>query len=152
VLGGIVGYFKFVKGRIYRPRIEPTIVANIYKDHDGATCLSTRFEIKNVGHSKVELGESTGVDLMLLNTDSKPSQLAVRRVKWSDPVSFRVFQEHAWIESAETIREEEIFIFNTTSTAAKLALHVAAGRVTVTAMKVVALQDKPAALAATNGG
>jgi hypothetical protein len=140
-LGAVVGYFKFIKGRVYRPRVEPDVTGRI-KKYNGTTFLIVRSEARNVGNSKILIGPSSGLDISFDAIESD-EQLPIRTVKWKEPTSFRVFREHKWIESGETIREEQMFSVPTYNIAAvKVALHLAVGKVTATSMKVLLLNEE----------
>jgi hypothetical protein len=145
-LGAMVGYFKFIKGRVYRPRIEPAVTGRIEK-LNGLTMLVVHSEAKNVGNSKISLGPSSGLDIFFDGVRLFPKggqPLSIATVKWQEPISFRVFRDHHWVESGETIREEQMFSLSSPDlTAVKVALHLEVGRVTVTSMKIVALTEAP---------
>lgn len=145
-LGGAVGYFKFVKGRIYRPRIEPAVSVRVARRNDGIAFLVIHSEVKNVGHSKIALGASSGIDVQLDNGESLPGEsgrrLPIQSIRWKKPTSFPVFREHDWIESGETIREEMMLALSGEDLmSVKVALHIAVGAITATAMTIVGLDE-----------
>jgi hypothetical protein len=146
VLGAIVGYFKFVKGRIYLPRIEPTITGK-FAEINGIRFALVEIGIKNVGISKISLDQSSGLDVCLDEIRKLPinsaERLPIETAEWQEPKSFRVFQDHKWIESGETIREEKMFAVSDDVAAAKLSLQAAVGKITATAMKIIVLGKVP---------
>jgi hypothetical protein len=52
LVGGIWAYYKFIRGRVYRPRLEPTIAVRAFQRT--APYLVASISLKNVGTSKVE--------------------------------------------------------------------------------------------------
>src|SRR6516164_3819133 len=52
IIGGVWAYFKFVRGRTYRPRLEVDL-AGQWWPVNGKWLLQTRVMVKNVGASKV---------------------------------------------------------------------------------------------------
>jgi hypothetical protein len=146
VLGAIVAYFKFVKGRIYRPRIEPAITGK-FAEVNGISFVLIEIILKNVGTSKISLDQSSGLDICLDEIRKLPvnpaERLPIETAEWQEPKSFKVFQDHKWIESGETIREEKMFAISPDVAAAKLSLQAAVGKITATAMKIIVLGKVP---------
>jgi hypothetical protein len=103
LIGGFWAYFKFFKGRTFKPRLELTASGKMV--HEGAMkILVASMEIKNIGLSQVYLGNLTRLDLYqtTILTPQNPS-----RAKWTGPTkSIRVFANHRWVEPEETIRDE----------------------------------------------
>ena len=142
VLGGIISYFKFVKGRIFSPRLEPAIKGR-FREVDGCRFLIISAELKNVGASKVSIDSSSGFDISFDECASIPEgdRLPIEEVVWRPPVSYRVFESHEWIESGETIREERVFSIKSDVIAARVDLQLATGRTTATAIAVIMYGD-----------
>lgn len=104
-VGGVWAYFKFVKDRVYRPRLDVTIEAGtvLLEDKPHVAC---RLSVKNIGTSKVRLlQEGTGLRV------SSMAGMAQNFIEpdWEAKKVHEVFKEHEWIESSETIRHEVIF-------------------------------------------
>jgi hypothetical protein len=101
-VGAIWAYFKFIKDRVYRPRVEVSIQTDTltFENHENMVC---RLALKNIGTSKVELiQKGTGLRLTRGERGSEP----YRQPLWGASNVFEIFPEHQWIESGETIRHE----------------------------------------------
>ena len=58
VIGGVWAYYKFVKGRFYRPRLEPSVTAETFRSADrDYVVVST--SLKNVGTSKIDIQQGS---------------------------------------------------------------------------------------------
>ncbi len=106
VVGGLWGYFKFVKGRSFRPRLAVGLQGR-WRDVDGRSLLHVRLTVTNVGSS----------DIVLIKDSSEVSAAIVtveqgrKRPKpvWPDPVPQAVLTDHQWIESGETVSDDLLF-------------------------------------------
>jgi hypothetical protein len=101
-VGAVWSYFKFVKDRIYRPRLDvsfqadPTALAN-----DSALLIT--LAVKNIGTSKVGLLQR-GTGLRVSVAD--PTVDAFTEPVFRSCGVHEVLREHAWIESSETVRHD----------------------------------------------
>lgn len=100
VVGAVWAYFKFIKDRVYRPRLDMTIEPSVFTIGDRENLLC-RLTVKNIGTSKVALVQM-GSALVLTRGDlaTEPYRMPM----WGKSSVFEVFPEHEWIESGETIR------------------------------------------------
>lgn len=83
-------------------------------------------QMKNVGLSQVTLKrDSIYLDVFLIDaTKAKPAQ-QLYSATWSEPVTFAVFEDHAWIEPAEEVSDQLLFqLPNSGQLACKLKLTV----------------------------
>src|SRR5262249_6336609 len=95
IIGGIWAYFKFVKGRTFRPRLEVDMSGQWLKV-DGKQLLQARIRVKNIGSSKVTLlQKGTGLRIGVL-AEQQPSPPAA--ATWDGQRVFVVLKEHQWIE------------------------------------------------------
>jgi hypothetical protein len=106
--GGVWGYYKFFKGRVFRIRLEPTISGRVLPLNN-STYLLVTISLKNVGLSKVDL-EQEGTGLRLSTHKAVPRLDDPIEADWSHLTTFPVFREHAWIEPGETITEDRMFV------------------------------------------
>jgi hypothetical protein len=102
VVGAIWAYFKFIKDRVYRPRLDVTIEATrlLAGSRNRLICAVS---VRNIGASKVELTQE-GTVLRLSEAD--PEQEPFRQIRWVRRRTLGIFEKHRWFESGETVRDE----------------------------------------------
>lgn len=102
VMGAIWGYFKFIKDRVYRPRLDIALSSSIveFKTRKFLLC---RISVKNIGATRVRIVRD-GTAL----TVSSGRYPAVEFVEptWVEMGAYDIFGEHAWIESSEVSRHD----------------------------------------------
>jgi hypothetical protein len=104
VVGGVFTYYKFLKDRIYRPRLDLQIDSDRIRLGD-RHFLVCRLSVENKGATKLSLMHD-GIALIVRSGTVDPRPL--RMVRWSDIEDSAVvdaYAAHDWIESAETIRD-----------------------------------------------
>ena len=102
VVGGLWAYFKLVKNRTYRPRVDVAI-AGAWVDAGGARRLHVTTSLRNIGGSMVELiQESTGLGIDGMHAGGG------RHVDWVPGPVVSIFESHAWIEPGETVTDDLI--------------------------------------------
>lgn len=105
IVGGVWAYFKFIKDRVYRPRLDVTIEAGTLPIEDRRQ-LVCRLSVKNIGTCKVKLLQE-GTGLRVSSMSEFPNDFT--EPDWAAEKVHEVFKQHEWIESSETIRHELIF-------------------------------------------
>jgi hypothetical protein len=128
IIGGAWTYYKFFKGRTYKPRLQCEVHGSI-EAHSGQSLLKITINAKNVGLSKV-LFDKRATVLQLypgLPIETSPSQPF--SLGWSDhPAVFDVFTEHAAIEPTESIQDQVLVeLPDDKAPAYKLVLRVLCG-------------------------
>lgn len=105
IVGALWTYFKFIKGRTFRPHVETRIDASWLDQGADAQLLHVRVQLKNIGQAKVEVDQD-GTALLV-------SRMATRQVpppaptEWDDfDVAFEIFLAHEWIEPGEVVADE----------------------------------------------
>ena len=99
IVGALWAYYRFVKGRTYRPRLEVSMGGEWFTV-DGKRLLLARVRLKNIGASVVELlQKGTGLRVSTLGDSDSP-----RTVSWMQGRVYTILDEHAWIEPGETGR------------------------------------------------
>lgn len=102
IIGGAWAYFKFVKGRTYRPRVEMQLAGQWWLA-EGKILLQARVTIKNVGSSKLKLLQrGSGLRASVLDSDQSPPPASAR---WREGKVYTIFDQHDWIESGETVSD-----------------------------------------------
>jgi hypothetical protein len=108
IAGGIWAYFKFVKGRTFRPRLEVDLSGEWQSvgqwRRNRRQLLQARIRVKNIGASKVTLlqkGTGLRVSVLAANQPSPPAPAG-----WDSRGVFVILKEHAWIEPGETISDD----------------------------------------------
>lgn len=103
IVGGYWAYYKFIKGRAFRPHVEVSTTGS-WLDSEGSLGLHLAVQLRNVGSGKVELVQrGTGVMVSRIadEQDSPPAE-----TQWTALGVFEIFTEHEWIEPGETISDE----------------------------------------------
>lgn len=102
LIGGLFAYFKFFKGRTFKPRLELSVSGKVIHD-EGVKLLATALGIKNTGLSVVFINkELTRLEVYL----HKPLSGSGKNIEWlrTDPPT-RAFSAHGWVEPGETIND-----------------------------------------------
>ncbi len=101
VVGAVWAYYRFVKGRTYRPRLEVSMGGE-WLTIDGKRLLLARVRLKNIGASVVELlQKGTGLRVSSLADSDEPGI-----VSWLPGRVYTILEEHAWIEPGETVSDD----------------------------------------------
>jgi hypothetical protein len=105
VIGGIFAYFKFIKGRIFRPRVRINMSAEWIKS-SAKDLLLARIEVKNIGKSKISIKqEGTGLRVLVLAADQPAAPAATA---WERRKTCTILKGHDWIESDETVSSDTL--------------------------------------------
>jgi hypothetical protein len=127
VLAGVWAYYKFFRGRTFRPRLELTVSGTIRQTGTSAELLALA-QIKNVGLSKLVVSQA-GTALVILRSLPITEETGPL-VPWEQVSVLPVFEKHAWIEPAETITDQQLLQLSfAESTAIKLDLRVVASKI-----------------------
>lgn len=103
VVGAIWAYFKFVKGRTYRPRLSVGLSGQ-WLVIDGKPMLMARITVKNLGASVITLRQfGTGLRVSALAGEQPAPPTPAT---WDELRVFEVLREHEWIEPAETVSDD----------------------------------------------
>lgn len=103
ITGGVWAYYKFIKGRTFRPRIDVTPSAE-WLAIDGVPNLLVRVTIKNLGASAATLiHEGSGIRLSRLAAQQRATP-AVK--KWEKGPTIPLLKHHHWIEPGEQVTDE----------------------------------------------
>ena len=103
IVGGLWAYFKFVRGRTYRPRLSVTMLAQ-WRLVDGQHFLHARVVVRNIGASVVTLRQrGTGLRVSELSPQQPDGPAAA---SWEVVRVFEILTEHLWIEAGETVSDD----------------------------------------------
>ncbi len=104
LIGGLWAYFKFVRGRTYRPRLSVTMSAQ-WHPLNGRPMLHARITVKNIGASIVTLRQrgGTGLGIGVLSSDQPAPPAAA---EWEVIRVFEILRDHEWIEPGETVSDD----------------------------------------------
>ena len=108
LLGGMWAYMKFIKGRLFYSRIEPTISAETLAQ-DSYRTLVISATIKNVGLSRVDIDHAGSAMRILAHKENFAPSQAVS-AEWDLLGSFPVLEKHSWIEPGEPVREDRLIV------------------------------------------
>lgn len=103
IAGGLWAYFKFVRGRTFRPRLEVALSGQ-WEVIDKRPIMRARVTVKNIGASDVTLLQTgTGLRLSTIKADRPPPPAPV---EWESLKVFSILREHQWIEPGETVSDD----------------------------------------------
>lgn len=106
LIGGFWAYFKFIKGRLFHPRLELNLEGQLLQNNN-VFHLLLKYEVKNVGLSKVNINtDNSGIRVKKYYPQL--DSMEIENVKWNHLGSFPIFEKHKWIESGETIKESSL--------------------------------------------
>jgi len=111
LVGGCWAYFKFIKGRVYRPRLELGVNCEVYSHNNNVVYLHIKATLKNLGLSKVSIDkESSSIRLyMACNLDDNDSLSETAfETEWARIGTFSILDEHDWIEPTEVIQSQKM--------------------------------------------
>jgi hypothetical protein len=156
IIGGVWAYFKFVRGRTYRPRLAVEAEGQWLKLGDaspprrgimrrtvlhatdvGTDVFHTRVRVTNIGASKVTLKQyGTGLTVSLPARDRLQLEIP-DEVRWeyiplsqdaAQPRTFEIFLEHDWIEPGETVVDDLLLDLQTRPAIVRLEVHLRWGQ------------------------
>lgn len=107
-VGGMWAYYHFIKGRVYKHRLEQNISGKIIFSDD-VEYLVIKISLKNVGLSKIDI-QQKGSALRVFACEEEKEVPNTVSVKWQRLRTFPVFKKHKWIESKETVQEERLIV------------------------------------------
>lgn len=97
-------YFKFVRGRTFRRRVELTISGEV-RQRPGIVYLSTNATVKNIGLSKFEIDhEKSGLRVMAHSSETPANE--ARLAEWEPVSTWPVLEEQEKLEPGEPAGEE----------------------------------------------
>jgi hypothetical protein len=141
IAGGIWAYFKFAKGRTFKPRLAIEISGQWLKI-DRKQWLHARIRVKNIGASDVMLQQrGTVLEVRILAPIQKASP---DYAKWKRECSCVILDEHAWIEPGETVSDDLLLNLSTGPVPVRLDARLIAGRTNRKRIEVNARQVLPA--------
>jgi len=137
LVGGVWTYYNFIKGRLYKNRLEPKVDAQFVK-HNQGTGLLISYQVKNVGLSKVPIKQE-GSAIEIFTCDLSQYNPHHESIIWDDLTILSIFIKHQWIEPGETIEEQQLInLVKEESIAVKITLKlVSKQRVEWNAVKIV---------------
>ena len=120
IVGGVWAYFRFVKDRTYRPRVELSVRAGYLVPFDGQPRhLLCMVWLRNIGGTKLALGQTnSGILLSRPAENGLAGGFASEDWLEESEVSFTIFPFHAWLESHELI--EDCVLIRPTTTASEV--------------------------------
>jgi len=101
VVGAFWAYYKFFRGRTFHRRAEVGLAASLLVD-DVSHAICMKVTLENTGGSDIPLR----VKLLTLRVFRRGELTEKGRPIWHDIATARVFDDHDWIESQETISDD----------------------------------------------
>jgi hypothetical protein len=110
IVGSFWAYFNFIKGRVYRPRLELTVSGEATR-RDDTTYLLVTGKAKNVGLSWFENTEETTLDVLWCEIeDGITEPEAIGWEEFPGEPAWPLFEAHKWIEPGETIQDKLLIV------------------------------------------
>ena len=111
IIGGCIwAYYNYLKGRIHKPRLSPSVEAKILNNGNDKFLLIT-IALRNVGLSKISITQ-TGTALRLLYWDSEYCGDEYTVKNWRRILTMPILENHQWIEPSEYIEEQYLIPYN----------------------------------------
>jgi hypothetical protein len=104
VLAGGWAYYRFVKGRVFHPRLILHADAQQLRI-EATTYLLSTIELSNVGLSRIDINTAT-LRICSLSAEAVPDVATLPNRAWLD--TSRVLLAHSWIESGEVLKEQNL--------------------------------------------
>jgi len=104
ILAGVWAYYRFVKGRVFTPRLTLDVKARRVCIQGVAYLLST-LEVSNVGLSRINIESADLRVCSLVGNAGSDGASIPRRVSLG---TFNVLLAHSWIESGEMLKEQTL--------------------------------------------
>ena len=144
IVGGIWAYYKFFRGRTFRPRLEPTLEASIIQIAS-LRHLKVKARVKNVGLSRVVIDrEVSGLRVFVYEPPDGFAADKVSQIDWQRVRTVDVFKDHGWVEPGETIDDNWLFsVANHQAAAFRLELKLAGPKTDWYANAVVEAAARP---------
>jgi hypothetical protein len=103
IVAGVWAYYRFVKDRVYRPRLEVGLFAQ-WRTVEERALLHARITVKNIGATKTDLVQD-GTGLIAQRMASAAPE-GVQTVAWANVAGCQILERHKWIEPGETVSED----------------------------------------------
>lgn len=117
ILGIIVGavwtYYNFFQGRTFSHRLELKVNGRIIPK-DNLQYLLVEYSLKNIGLTKIEIKETSSLQISSHNSKSIPSRIKFNRVAWEllSTTQNGIFLYPLWIESNEIVYGQSLYIIS----------------------------------------
>lgn len=149
IIGGLWAYYKFFKGRTFRPRLELTVAGKAWHAKH-LTHLTASVQIKNVGLSKLELSQE-GSGLRVFSHALRKPEETPAVVEWQRQITLPVFEKHKWIEPGETISDQTLIaLTHLDHSAIKLELRIVSNGIEWNSLTIVEPDAQPDKAQRTN--
>jgi hypothetical protein len=127
IVGSIWAYYKVIRGRLYKPRLEFSIAGKRIA-HEGRAYISVALSLKNVGNSKVIIDpEKSG--LRIYTCEHFENVVAPDVVEWTRLSTLAIFEERSgWIETNEAFQNQLLVSVPPEAIAIKLSARLVASK------------------------
>lgn len=137
ILAGAWAYYRFLKGRVFKPRLALAVMGRRLRIRSTEFVLST-IELSNVGLSNLEIKHAT-LRVCSLSGEAISNKASQPKLEWLG--TYEVLRAHNWIEPGEVIKEQHLLILPVNHDfTISLDCKIVTGRVAFTAMAII---DRP---------
>jgi hypothetical protein len=107
IIAGVVGYYKFLRGRVFRPRLEMTVSSSLFLIGQ-QQYIKVVATLKNTGASRITFDlENSALRIFAAPLAARE---IVDSVSWEQIGILNVGGRHSWIEPAETVYENWLIV------------------------------------------
>jgi len=137
ILGGIFAYYKFIKGRIYKFRLQPNVLGEVVQKDKNKYLIAT-IHLKNIGISRIPI-QNEGSALSLYFSETAFTALDEPYImEWNESIPVSIFEDVEQLESGETIGKKYLISLpHETPPAVKMELRIVAHEYEWTATAIV---------------
>ncbi|NIA30934.1 MAG: hypothetical protein GWP06_13605 [Actinobacteria bacterium] len=137
ILGGIFAYYKFIKGRFYKFRLEPNVSGEVVQKDENKYLIAT-IHLKNIGISRIPI-QNEGTALSLYFSETGFAALDEPYImEWNESIPVSIFEDVEQLESGETIGKKYLISLpRKTPPAIKMELRVVAQEFEWTATAII---------------
>jgi hypothetical protein len=140
IVAAVWAYMKFVKGRVFRSRLEAHVSGDMVVRDDNAT-LAISIKCKNVGLSRVDI-RSKGSGLRVSAAEMVVPKTMIS-AEWRHLGTFPILEHHEWIEPGETVGEDRLAVLpKEISGSILLEAHIASAGTVWIATCIVAIKTE----------